>query len=131
MAYKQRIPAAFNVLVVFVVTLVVLLIVHAWIYSELTYSALPFAEPWLYHLIIVGMLALASTVTAMLIPGRRGIFYSMLAPFVVYLGWAVVQQNLIGRVSGRAWRGQETGHSRWGGYKTRPYVGVCGNCTEG
>lgn len=77
------------------VCLAALLIVRAFIYSRLGYTPLPFGESAYYHFLTICALGLAGALAGLLVREWRGMVYSSLAPFLAYLAWAVVQQNLI------------------------------------
>jgi hypothetical protein len=75
--------------------LITVLLVRAFVYSKLAYTPLPFAEPMRYHTLTVGTLGFMGALSGLLVRGWRGILYSSLVPFLVYLSWAVIQQNLL------------------------------------
>lgn len=91
-----------NLLVVFGGTLLVLLIVRSWIHSQLSYQPLPLSEPAQYYLITISALALASTIFGLVVRGWEGVFYSTVAPMIVYLGWAIGRHNLANL--GESWK---------------------------
>ncbi len=82
-------------LLVLVIALAALLAVRAWVANQLGYTPLPIAEPLPYHAATVFTVGLASAAAGLLVHGWRGTALSTLSAFAVYLGWAVVQQNLI------------------------------------
>lgn len=77
------------------ICLLSVLVVRGYIYAQLSYTPLPFAEPILYHLLTIGVVGAVGGFLGAFLPGRRGLVYSLLGAFLGYLGWAIVQQNLI------------------------------------
>jgi hypothetical protein len=84
-----------RIIMIAAITLAALVAVRAWVANQLGYTPLPIAEPMLYLLVTVLTVALTSAAAGRLLPGWRSILVSSLVAFSAYLGWAVVQQNLI------------------------------------
>jgi hypothetical protein len=75
--------------------LITLLIIRAFLQSGEFWAPLPFAESIKDHLLTVSTIGLVGALVGLPVRRRRGILYSSLAPFLVYLSWAVIQQNLL------------------------------------
>lgn len=93
--HSARISSVRVALIILISTLVALLLGRGFVYSQLGYLPLPFNEPVHFHLLSVLFVGLVSALMGLLRRGLWGFAYSALAPFIVYLGWAVMQQNLI------------------------------------
>jgi hypothetical protein len=56
---------------------------------------LPIAEPFYAHIMVIFTLGVLGAISSLFIRHWRAIIYGAFVPMLVYLGWAVVQQNLI------------------------------------
>ncbi len=73
----------------------VLLAVRATVQSTLADIHLPKSEPPGIWLLTIGTLACTGSLTSVLMHPHRSILYGALIPSLVYLSWALVQQNFI------------------------------------